>query len=586
MDAQDTVDPWTVREDGWDPARANYFETIFTIGNGRLGTRGSLEERHTGALPGNFLAGVYDSHDAPVIDLVNAPDWLTTQIFVAGSRLDTETLTVLEHERVLDLHTGILTRTTVFEDREQRHTRLVTQRVASMADRDLCALRVQITPLNHAADIRVVTGIDAHRRNLERLPFYPDGTSFGYDRKWDKWARSTHLQERARGFEADTGYTVSRTIASRIDIAFAYRTLWSNQQAVRHTVQRHEWIGEELVFAGTAGQPVTVDKLVGLATSRDPGSRQSPRQRALGTVERHASRGYTGVVEETAAAWAKLWEQSDCEIVGNDRDALALRFSVYHLLIAANPDDPTVNIGAKSLSGEGYRGHVFWDTEIMMLPFFLYTQPTTAKALLSYRHHTLPGARTVAKDNGTRGARFPWESADTGLEECPQFTPDGQNRFYSREEEVHVSADVAYGIILYATVTGDTDFLFGQGAEVLFETSRFWIDRCSADGDRLTLRTVMGPDEFHSHTDNNAFTNRLVAWHLAQAANVHDRMATECPQLLAELADRIGLAPDEAAGWAHAADRIQTVREFDAGLIEQFDGYFERGCADRRVGRQ
>ena len=194
----------------------------------------------------------------------------------------------------------------------------------------------------------------------------------------------------------------------------------------------------------------------------------------------------------------------------------ALRFCLYHLLIAANPEDPTVNIGANALAGERYRGHVFWDTEIFMLPFYILTQPDTAKALLRYRHHTLDGARANSREYGTGGARYAWESADTGREECPKFTADGANRFWTREEEIHVSADVAYGIVRYVEATGDTAFLHDVGAEVLFETSRFWVDRVvsAADGAGYELRQVMGPDEFHSHIDNNAFTNRLAQWHL------------------------------------------------------------------------
>ena len=137
----------------------------------------------------------------------------------------------------------------------------------------------------------------------------------------------------------------------------------------------------------------------------------------------------------------------------------AVRFGIYQLLIAANGDDPTVNIGAKSLTGEGYRGHVFWDTEILMLPFFIYTQPSTARSLLRYRYHTLPAARELARESGLRGARYPWESADTGREECPMWTVDGANRFWTRDEEIHVSADVAYGILTYVEATGDQEFL-------------------------------------------------------------------------------------------------------------------------------
>ncbi len=569
---------WTLTESGWDPGRANYYETVLTVGNGRLGTRGSLEERHTGALPGTFLAGVYDAYDAPVIDLVNVPDWLATEVLVGGIRLDHETATVAEHRRTLDLRTGILTRETELVDDAGRRTRLVTRRLASMDDRDLCVLRIEVTPLDHDADVEIRTGIDGHRRNLERLPAYPEGTTFGWERKWDKWARSTHLRETGRGFDGAVGTLVTRTLSSEIDIAFSFELRTGTEPVERHAVQRHEYIGEELRFAGRPGVPVVVEKIVGIATSRDPGAAAgaAPDERSRAVVARHADGGYADAAAASANAWARLWDTSDCVITGDDRAALALRLSIYHLLIAANPDDPTVNIGAKSLSGEGYRGHVFWDTEVMMLPFFLYTQPRTARALLGYRHHTLPGARAVATENGTRGARYPWESADTGLEECPVTTPDGQNRFYTRDEEIHVSADVAYGIASYVTATGDEDFLFGDGAEVLFETSRFWVDRCEDDGEHLVLRTVMGPDEFHSHVDNNAFTNTLVRWQLRLAVDVYARMAAERPAELAALAERIGLDSAEPAGWATAADRIKAVDNPDCGLIEQFDGYLDR----------
>ncbi len=565
---------WTVREDGWDPKRANYFETVFTVGNGRLGTRGSLEERHTGALPGTFLAGVYDAHDAPVIDLVNAPDWLATEVLVDGVRLDPDTMTVVEHRRQLDLRTGVLERETVFADDAGRRTRLRSRRLASMADRDLCALQVEVTLLDEPATVTIETGVDAHCRNLERLPAYPDGTSFGYDRKWEKWARSTHLYETGRGFNGRVGHVITRTIDSGIEIGYAFAVESDVEPSRRRNLARHEYVATELTFDLGSGEPVTVEKRVGIATSRDPGADGAPVDRAVSTVLRAG--GFAAAADASAQAWAGLWADSDCEIVGDERAALALRFSVYHLLIAANPEDPTVNIGAKSLSGEGYRGHVFWDTEIMMLPFFLFTQPRAARALLGYRHHTLPGAREVARDNGTSGARYPWESADTGREECPQFTPDGQNRFYTREEELHVTADVAYAIVRYADVTGDDDYLFGDGAQILFETSRYWVQRCAEDGDTLVLRTVMGPDEFHSHVDNNAFTNRMVRWHLERAVEVYQRMAAERPDALAALAARIGLTSDEPGAWAAAAGRIAAPMDPDSGVIEQFDGYFDR----------
>ena len=313
--------------------------------------------------------------------------------------------------------------------------------------------------------------------------------------------------------------------------------------------------------------------MVGIATSRDPWGTGDPLDRAIATA---TSSDYDAAHAASIARWSDLWADSDLEIVGDDKADLAMRFSVYHLLIAANPDDPTVNIGAKSLSGEGYRGHVFWDTEIMMLPFFLFTQPTAARSLLGYRHHTFPGAREVAADGGNTGARYPWESADTGREECPVTTPDGQNRFWTRDEELHVTGDVAFAIGQYVEVTGDHDYLHDEGAEILFDTARFWVSRCEPDGDQLVLKTVMGPDEFHSHVDDNAFTNRLVKWHLDYAVATYDELAEQEPDRLSALSDSLGITKADRDGWADAAQRIVAPVDPDCGLIEQFDGYFDR----------
>jgi kojibiose phosphorylase len=323
-----------------------------------------------------------------------------------------------------------------------------------------------------------------------------------------------------------------------------------------------------------------MDKVVAICTSRDPDhpAQETLHDRCRAVLAEHrAAGGFDTIITASRAVWTRLWDDCDCEVVGNTRYTRALRFSVYHLLIAANPEDPTVNIGANALSGERYRGHVFWDTEIFMLPFFILTQPDTARALLRYRHHTLDGARANSREYGTGGARYPWESADTGREECPQFTHDGANRFWTREEEIHVSADVAYGIFRYVEATRDTPFLHDVGAEILFETSRFWADRAepAREGTGYELRQVMGPDEFHSHIDNNAFTNRLAQWHLEQAVSLYDELRGQYPDTLTDVGSRIGLKPEERDRWQEIADGLVAARQSD-GVIEQFTGYFER----------
>lgn len=570
------ADEWLVQESGFDLERANFHETVFTVGNGRIGTRGSLEEGHRGQLSGTFLNGVYDGHDVPVIDLVNAPDWLDTAVFVGGVRLDVDTCRVVAHRRTLDLRDGLLHRTTVFEDRAGRRTRLDTVRCVSMADRRVCALRVEVTPDNHSAEIRVATGLDGDRRNLERLPLYPDDTVFAPETRWEKWARARHLQETARSAD-DVLYLEMRTIDTGVDLGYAAVTTYDPPPQHRSVRQRSERITEETVHRGAPGATVRVDKLVVICTSRDPGADGTPHDRCRAVVaDLPAAGGFDAVVARSRAVWRRLWDECDCAVVGNARYTRALRFCVYHLLIAANPDDPTVSIGANGLAGERYRGHVFWDVEIFLLPFFVLTQPQTARALLSYRHHTLDGARCNAREHGASGARYAWESADSGREECPRFSLDGAHRFWAREEEVHVTADVAYGIVRYVEVTGDHDFLRDRGAEVLFETSRFWVDRVEpTDGGTYALRQVMGPDEFHSHVDDNAYTNRLVRWHLEQAARLYDELRDHHPETLTRLAATIGVRPEERDRWQEVAARLVEPRR-DDGVIEQFAGYFDR----------
>jgi len=570
---------WLVRQSGHDPRRANYYETIFTIGNGRLGTRGSLEEGHRGELSGTYLAGVYDSHDAPVIDLVNAPDWLWLTVSIDGIRLDVHSCKLLEHERALDLSHGLLWRRTTFEDPQGRRTRVETLRFASMARRSLCGLRVEITPENHNAPINVISGLNGHRRNLERLPAYPHDHPFEPETRWEKWAHTKHMTEVAKKYDSDAIYLQMHTAASNITIGYAAST-WPFTPATRHGVlQEYEKIADDFEFSVDVGETVRLDKFVAVSTTRDVGGSAedaTPYERCMATLERATADGFDACLAESAAVWDDKWLHSDCEIVGDHAAAAAVRFGIYHLLIAANEQDPTVNIGAKSLSGEGYRGHVFWDTEVLMLPFYIYTQPATARALLRYRHHTLPGARQNARDDGRDGARFAWESVDTGREECPQWTSDGLDRLWMRDEEIHVGADVAFGITSYVAATEDHAFLVKYGAEILFETSRFWVDRIEFNPatNRYDINTVMGPDEFHIHVDNNAYTNGLVRWHLEQAVGVYDMLHSRYPEAWRDIVKRIGLLDSEVEYWRRRAGDIEELVDDGTGLVEQFRGYF------------
>jgi kojibiose phosphorylase len=576
MKGQLSGEEWLVTETGFDPERANTFETLLTVGNGRLGTRGTLEEGWVGERSGTFLSGVYDSHDATVTDLVNAPDWLPLAVLVDGVRLDLRTCEAVEHERALDIRHGILWRRTVFRDRQGRRTHIESLRFASFADRHLCAVRLEVTPENHSATITVESGIAGRRRNLDRLPFYPEDTVFDPEVRWEKWASSIHLRPVNVAATDDVLYLEARTIASGVSLGYATSLHSTIEPLRRWSRLSAEQVQEQAEFAVRAGETVRVDKLVALDTAREEA--EPLQDRCLEMLSGYRQMGFEHLLSRHREVWESKWADCDCEVVGDPLATHALRFGVYQLLIAANGDDPTVSIGAKALTGEGYRGHVFWDTEILMLPFFIYTQPATARSLLRYRHHTLPGAREVARRSGHRGARFAWESADTGREETPRYTADGANRLWAGDEEIHVSADVAHGILTYVAATGDHDFLVDFGAEVLFETSRFWASRVEHDPatDRYALRQVMGPDEFHSHVDNNAFTNRLAQWHLEESVRLYEDLSLHHYGRLETIQAAIGLDRAEVEHWRKVAERIVSPLHRERELIEQFEGYLDR----------
>ena len=245
------------------------------------------------------------------------------------------------------------------------------------------------------------------------------------------------------------------------------------------------------------------------------------------------------------------------ELEGDDTLQRALRFAEYHLISAANPEDEQVSIGARALTGEAYKGHVFWDTEIYMVPFFTFTDPPAARALLNYRYHTLPAAREKARAAGYRGAMYPWESADTGEETTPRHVIDPGGHVIevlNGEMENHITADVAYAIWQYWNSTGDDEFLLNTGAEVILETARFWASRTTLENDGLYhIRHVIGPDEYHENVDDSAYTNLLAAWNLARGTEAATLLTARWPDRWADLSARLQLSRQEIAAWSRIA---------------------------------
>jgi kojibiose phosphorylase len=297
--------------------------------------------------------------------------------------------------------------------------------------------------------------------------------------------------------------------------------------------------------------------------------------------------GPEGVVEAHRSAWNLRWMNADVEVRGDDGAQRALRFAAYHLMSAANPDDPSTSIGARGLTGAAYSGHVFWDTDIFMLPFFVLTEPNAARALLSYRHRTLAAARKRAARFGYDGALYAWESSDTGDDVTPPFMimPDGQVApVHAGNEEHHISADVTYAVWHYWQATGDDAFMRNMGgAEIVLETARFWASRVTVGEDeRYHILQVTGPDEYHETVDDNAYTNVMAQWNLERAVELVTTIKARWPDTWQALSSRVSLSPGEPARWQRIAERMYTGLDLKTGLFEQFRGYFALDDIDLR----
>jgi trehalose/maltose hydrolase-like predicted phosphorylase len=324
------------------------------------------------------------------------------------------------------------------------------------------------------------------------------------------------------------------------------------------------------------GQIVSFQRCVAVVRSDTPDLDPGPHAcRKLGVALKN---GWKGLVAAHEQAWASRWHNSDIEVHGDADAQRAMRFAVYHLNSAANPDDDRVSIGARALTGGDYHGHVFWDTEIYLLPFYILTWPEAARALLMYRFRTLDGARAKAAGMGWRGALYAWESTDTGAEMTPEQVIGRDQRVVDvlcGRQEQHISADIAYAVWQYWQATGDDDFLLDAGAEILLETARFWVSRAQPEADgRCHVRGVIGPDEYHELIDDNAYTNVMARWNIRRALDVAKLLRERWPSRWLGLANRIGLEDSDLVQWQNVACTMLTGLDPKTELFEQFAGYF------------
>ncbi|MEB3216190.1 MAG: beta-phosphoglucomutase [Nostocales cyanobacterium 94392] len=549
-------DHWILTENNFDPEQLNYKETVFVIGNGYLGTRGSFAEGYPGAVAATLINGVYDDVPIYYTELANCPDWLPLYIIIDNEEFRLDKGEIFSYQRQLDLKRGILSRKITWRSPNGKTIDLNFERFVSQADQNVLGLRIQLTPIDFDGTIRIRGSIDGN-------PEDNDG--------FNSWL----ILDQGYG-EASTWLQV-RTRTSRIKLAMAFKLIISGTTARFRDISVPGFPTVEAKFDAVAGKTITVEKLVTVFTSREV---ENPRKAACDKLQELPS--YEDLRKNHEQAWEEIWYHSDIVIEGSAQAQLVVRYNLFQLLISAPRHDDRVSIPAKTLSGFGYRGHIFWDTEFFILPFFIFTQPDIARNLLTYRYHTIEGARRKAKYYGYRGAMYAWESAATGDEVTPRWAPakhlyEEDIRIWCRDREIHISADISIAAWLYWQVTNDHEWMRDCGAEIILDTALFWSSRVELNVLRecYEIRDCIGPDEYHENIDNNAFTNQMVQWHLEKALEVYDWLSKTFPKKAIQLEEKLQITAKRRYRWRDIADNIFIPYDAQTGLIEQFEGFFQ-----------
>ncbi|HEY4042334.1 MAG TPA: glycosyl hydrolase family 65 protein [Rhodopila sp.] len=540
---------WIFEVEGYDPLREPSIESRFAISNGFLGIRAarSMTRGARSVVPARtYVAGLFDLSDThpAVVGLIPAADWQRTRILLPRGPLVHHPGEVPSRRITLDVKRGaLLSDGRHVKSPELRlHTRAL--RLVSLDDRALGMQLIRLEIEHGSLDVTFESYFEGMNLGLVLTEV---GEDFGV---WH-----TH--------HADKSLAIATASSLRVDgVGLPPAALGNFKWSWNWTTR--------------PGQVVYFQRVVAIV--RGNGKSPGPADTARSALGRAHRAGWRGLVAAHEAAWESRWQSSDVKIEGDAKAQQAVRFAIYHLNSAANPEDERVSIGARALTGDDYLGHVFWDTEIFLLPFYILTWPEAARALLMYRFHTLSGARAKAAEMGWRGALYAWESADTGAE----MTPDqviGPDRkvidVLCGKQEQHISADVAYAVWQYWQATGDEGFLLEAGAEILLETGRFWSGRAQLEADgRRHIRGVIGPDEYHEHIDDNAYTNVMARWNIRRALEVAELLRRRWPARWSTLANSLRLEPAELDQWRSAAETMVTGLDPNTGRYEQFSGYF------------
>ena len=539
---------WHLEEDRYVPSLASGRESVFTIANGYLSTRGSFEERTPGEIRGTFVQGLFVTPPEELPLLGAVPDWTEVAMIFGGHTFGVDGA-LSGYRRTLDLKRGLLEREVLWRVPESGVVKVRFRRLVSMTQPHLAAMEITLTALTTQLDVWFESGIDASVPS----PSIP---------AWNplRWGRSNknHLR-----LEAESIDGVHRLAVDTV--------LYGPDRLELTRDPRHHRFTTEVRLEPF--QPVVFTKYAVYHASRDSEPTIDPPDKGT---------SFSQVLSASARGWARKWRAANIEIDGDPSAERGVRFAAFQVIGASPFADTGAAIGAKLASGFGYRHHVFWDTDMFIVPYLSVTLPGLARNHLGYRYQGLDGARRKAKRYGRDGAFYAWESAGTGDEVTPEWSSPlfgPPSRIWTGEIEEHITADVAFATDLYWRWTGDDRFLRNEGAEMIVESARYWASRIQMEshkgaGVRGHIRGVIGPDEYHSHVDDSFYTNLLAAWNLRRAAKVLEWLEQAAPHQAKAFFTRLGLSTDEPGQWPPLADKVMLHHRSD-GVWEQHAGFFD-----------
>jgi len=564
------VDEWKIIENGFNPQHNKISESIFSLGNGRMGQRANFEEAYSGeTLQGNYIAGVYypdktrvgwwkNGYPEYFAKVINAANWIGIDILIDGEQLDLAKCEVIDFRRELNMKEGCLLRNFTAKTGNGKMVEVQAVRFCSMADDEAAVIKYTITPLNFSDILTLTPFIDGDVVNKDS----------NYDEKfWDEvkketWANGGYVQMRTKktGFEVATGMQFSilqdRELINPKTVPF----------------EKEKYIGAKVELQANKGQSISIIKYAANLSSQN----YKPNElvdNLKETLSRISEKGFQTMFAEQAEAWAKKWKHNDIIIEGDAAAQQAIRFNIFQLNQTYTGEDDRLNIGPKGFTGEKYGGSTYWDTEAYCVPFYLSTaDQKVTRNLLLYRYKQLGKAIDNAKLLGFTG----------GAALYPMVTMDGtecHNEWEITFEEIHRNGAIAYAIFNYVRYTGDEGYLADYGLEVLIAIARFWAQRVnwSHEKQQYVMLGVTGPNEYENNVNNNWYTNKQATWCIQYTMDVAEKVKAADSEKYAALVIKLNFNEvEETAKFKDIIQKMYFPYEEAHQVFLQQDGYMDK----------